>query len=127
MMETFLANYAYAFTLIILCVGLYGMFFKRNLVKKVIGLSIFQAAVIMFFVSLASKMGGTVPVKWDEIPVEMIDGYMNPLPHTLMLTAIVVGVATQGVAFGLLVNIWNRFKTLEEDALNEATLEDSRD
>jgi multicomponent Na+:H+ antiporter subunit C len=81
----------------------------------------------MFFVSLASKMGGTVPVKWDEIPVEMIDGYMNPLPHTLMLTAIVVGVATQGVAFGLLVNIWNRFKTLEEDALNEATLEDSRD
>ncbi|MDA0907237.1 MAG: cation:proton antiporter subunit C [Bacteroidetes bacterium] len=123
----FLANYAYAFTLLILCIGLYGMFFKRNLVKKVIGLSIFQAAVIMFFVSLASKMGGTVPVKWDEIPVEMIDGYMNPLPHTLMLTAIVVGVATQGVAFGLLVNIWNRFKTLEEDALNEAILEDSRD
>ncbi len=126
-MEMFLANYAYAFTLLILCIGLYGMFFKRNLVKKVIGLSIFQAAVIMFFVSLASKMGGTVPVKWDEIPVEMIDGYMNPLPHTLMLTAIVVGVATQGVAFGLLVNIWNRFKTLEEDALNEAILEDSRD
>lgn len=126
-MEMFLASYAYAFTLLILCIGLYGMFFKRNLVKKVIGLSIFQAAVIMFFVSLASKMGGTVPVKWDEIPVEMIDGYMNPLPHTLMLTAIVVGVATQGVAFGLLVNIWNRFKTLEEDALNEAILEDSRD
>ena len=126
-MEMFLANYTYAFTLLILCIGLYGMFFKRNLVKKVIGLSIFQAAVIMFFVSLASKMGGTVPVKWDEIPVEMIDGYMNPLPHTLMLTAIVVGVATQGVAFGLLVNIWNRFKTLEEDALNEAILEDSRD
>ena len=123
----FLANYAYGFTLLILCIGLYGMFFKRNLVKKVIGLSIFQAAVIMFFVSLASKMGGTVPVKWDEMPVEMIDGYMNPLPHTLMLTAIVVGVATQGVAFGLLVNIWNRFKTLEEDALNEAILEDSRD
>jgi|TARA_A100001015_G_scaffold69368_1_gene76825 multicomponent Na+:H+ antiporter subunit C len=126
-MEMFLANYAYGFTLLILCIGLYGMFFKRNLVKKVIGLSIFQAAVIMFFVSLASKMGGTVPVKWDEIPVEMIDGYMNPLPHTLMLTAIVVGVATQGVAFGLLVNIWNRFKTLEEDTLNEAILEDSRD
>tara|TARA_E500000075_G_C6827497_1_gene238601 strand:- start:16 stop:396 length:381 start_codon:yes stop_codon:yes gene_type:complete len=126
-MEMFLANYAYGFTLLILCIGLYGMFFKRNLVKKVIGLSIFQAAVIMFFVSLASKMGGTVPVKWDEMPVEMIDGYMNPLPHTLMLTAIVVGVATQGVAFGLLVNIWNRFKTLEEDALNEAILEDSRD
>lgn len=126
-MEMFLANYAYGFTLLILCIGLYGMFFKRNLVKKVIGLSIFQAAVIMFFVSLASKMGGTVPVKWDEMPVEMIDGYMNPLPHTLMLTAIVVGVATQGVAFGLLVNIWNRFKTLEEDTLNEAILEDSRD
>lgn len=126
-METFLSNYAYAFTLAIMCVGLYGMFFKRNLVKKVIGLSIFQAAVIMFFVSLASKMGGTVPVKWDEIPIEMIDGYMNPLPHTLMLTAIVVGVATQGVAFGLLVNIWNRFKTLEEDDLHNAIMEDSDD
>ncbi len=116
-MDYLVGHYAYFLTLSLMCVGLYGLLYKRNLVKKVIGLSILQAAVILFFVSLASKWGATVPVKWDALPVEDAAGYLNPLPHTLMLTAIVVGVATQGVAFGLLVAIWNRYGTLEEHEL----------
>lgn len=125
MMDYLLGHYSYFLTLFLMCIGFYGMLFKKNLVKKIIGLSILQAGVILFFVSLASKWGATVPVKWAEVPVEMVAGYLNPLPHTLMLTAIVVGVATQGVAFGLMINIWNRYGTLEEEELLDAMREES--
>lgn len=125
MTEYLLGHYSYFLTLFLMTIGLYGILFKKNLVKKIIGLSILQAGVILFFVSLASKWGATVPVKWSEIPVEEVAGYLNPLPHTLMLTAIVVGVATQGVAFGLMINIWNRYKTLDEEELLTAMREES--
>jgi multicomponent Na+:H+ antiporter subunit C len=119
MIDFFLGHYAYWFTIILLAIGLYGMLIKRNLVKKTIGLSIFQAGVILFFVSVATKWDATVPVKSNEIPVSDVANYMNPLPHTLMLTAIVVGVATLGVAFALLITIYNRYKTLNEQELLE--------
>lgn len=125
MIDYILGHYAYILTLLVMTVGLYGLLFKRNLVKKVIGLSVLQAGVILFYVSLASKWGGTVPVKWDLAPVTDVAAYINPLPHTLMLTAIVVGVATQGVAFALLIAIWNRYRTLEEDELISKLKEDA--
>lgn len=115
----FLGHYAYWFTIILLAIGLYGMIIKRNLVKKTIGLSIFQAGVVLFFVSIATKWNASVPVKDDALPVADVANYMNPLPHTLMLTAIVVGVATLGVAFTLLITIYNRYKTLNEQELLE--------
>src|SRR6056297_736293 len=117
MLEFFMGHYAYWFTMILLSVGLYGMLLKKNLVKKTIGLSIFQAGVILFFVSVAMKEGATVPVKAYDLPVSEVSNYMNALPHTLMLTAIVVGVATLGVAYALLINIYNRYGTLNEDEL----------
>ena len=117
MLEFFMGHYAYWFTLILLAIGLYGMLLKKNLVKKTIGLSIFQAAVILFFVSVAMKDGATVPVKADGIPVSEVSNYLNALPHTLMLTAIVVGVATLGVAFTLIITIYNRYETLNEEEL----------
>lgn len=117
MIEFFVGHYAYWFTITILAVGLYGMLMKKNLVKKVIGLSIFQAGVILFFVSVAAKHGATVPVRDYDLPVSEVANYMNPLPHTLMLTAIVVGVATLGVAFALLIAIYNRYGTLNEQEL----------
>lgn len=117
MLEFFMGHYAYWFTIILLAIGLYGMLIKKNLVKKVIGLSIFQAGVILFFVSVAMKEGATVPVKAKGLPVSEVANYMNALPHTLMLTAIVVGVATLGVAFALLINIYNRHGTLNEEEL----------
>ncbi|SHF39890.1 multisubunit sodium/proton antiporter, MrpC subunit [Fodinibius roseus] len=119
MVDFVLGHYAYWFTIILLAIGLYGMLIKDNLVKKTIGLSIFQTGVILFFVSIASKWGATVPVKSDEFPVTEVANYMNPLPHTLMLTAIVVGVATLGVAFALLITIYNRYETLNEQELLE--------
>lgn len=117
MIDFFLGHYAYWFTVILLCVGLYGILFKSNLIKKTIGLSIFQISVVLFYVSIASKWDATVTVRDYSIPIENVANYLNPLPHTLMLTAIVVGVATLGVAFTLLIAIHNRYGTLNEQEL----------
>ncbi|MGF1670372.1 MAG: cation:proton antiporter subunit C [Balneolaceae bacterium] len=119
MIDFFLGHYSYWFTILLICIGLYGILMKKNLVKKVIGLSVFQVSVILFFVSIASKWDATVTVLDPSIPVDVVSNYLNPLPHTLMLTAIVVGVATQGVAFTLLIAIYNRYKTLDEQELLE--------
>lgn len=118
MSDFFLGHYAYWFTIILLCIGLYGILFKKNLIKKTIGLAILQISVVLYFVSVASKTGdATVPVLDPNIPVDQVANYLNPLPHTLMLTAIVVGVATLGVAFTLLISIYSRYKTLDEKEL----------
>lgn len=119
MIDFFTGHYAYWFTVLLLCVGVYGILFKKNLVKKTIGLSILQISVVMYFVSIASKWDATVTVRDTAFPVEEVANYLNPLPHTLMLTAIVVGVATLGVAFTLLVAIYNRYGTLDEQELLE--------
>lgn len=117
MVDFFTGHYAYWFTIILLCVGLYGIIFKKNLIKKTIGLAIFQVSVVLYFVSIASKWDATVTVRDYNIPVDQVANYLNPLPHTLMLTAIVVGVATLGVAFTLLIAIYNRYGTLDEQEL----------
>ncbi|MFU8811788.1 MAG: cation:proton antiporter subunit C [Balneolaceae bacterium] len=119
MLEFFTGHYAYWFTIILLCVGAYGILFKRNLIKKTIGLAIFQISVVLYFVSIANKWDATVTVLDDSLPVDQVANYLNPLPHTLMLTAIVVGVATLGVAFTLLIATYNRYKTLDEQELLE--------
>lgn len=95
------------------------MLVKRNLVKKTIGLSIFQAGIILFFVAISTKWDASVPIKAEDLPVSEAANYMNPLPQTLMLTAIVVGVATLGVALTLLVAIYKRYNTLDEEELLE--------
>jgi len=112
--EFLIGHYSYWLTIALICVGLYGILFKRNLVKKAIGLSILQSAIVLFWVSIATKWDATVPVRDLDIPTAEVANYLNPLPHTLMLTAIVVGVATLGVGFTLLIAIWNRYKTLDE-------------
>lgn len=117
MNEFLIGHYSYWLTTALFCLGLYGILIKKNLVKKLIGLSILQASIIQFWVSVASKWGGTVPVRTTDIPNEVVANYLNPLPHTLMLTAIVVGVATMGVAFTLLITIWNRYKSLSEEEI----------
>jgi multicomponent Na+:H+ antiporter subunit C len=96
--------------------------FKRNLVKKAIGLSILQAAIVLFWVSIATKWdatkwSATVPVRDPSIPTEEVANYLNPLPHTLMLTAIVVGVATLGVGFALMILIYKRYESLDEQEI----------
>jgi len=128
--EYFLQHYNYFATGTLVLIGLYGMFAKGNFVKKLMGMNIFQVGVILFFVSVAMKRDATVP-----IIMEGADGgeaahagavhavaaadYLNPLPHGLMLTAIVVGVSTTGVALALLIRIYRRYGTLEESELME--------
>lgn len=111
--------YAYWFIIGLMMIGLYGMLLKRNLVKKLIGMTILQASVILFFVASGTKTGGTVPIVDPLRSTDHPSLYINPLPHTLMLTAIVVGVATLGVAFALLISIYRRYQTLDEDSLLE--------
>jgi multicomponent Na+:H+ antiporter subunit C len=114
-------DYAYAASAVLLLIGLYAVVVKRNLVKKLIGLSIMQSAIILIWVATATRPDSTVPVLETEGhgPVGAITAtaYANPLPQTLMLTAIVVGVATVGVAFALLISIHRRYGTLDEAEL----------
>lgn len=117
--EYFLSYYAYWFIIALTMIGLYGMLLKKNFVKKLIGLTIFQTSVIMFFVASASKWNATIPVIDPMLGSSDPSQYINPLPHTLMLTAIVVGVATMGVAFALLITIYRRYQTLDEPQLLE--------
>ena len=117
--EFIAGHYDYWFTILLLAIGLYGMTIKKNLVKKLIGMTIFQAAVILFYISNAIKIGATVPILAENLSPENSANYINPLPHALMLTAIVVGVATVGVAFALLILIYKNCKTLDEDELLE--------
>jgi len=119
MLELIEDFYAYWFCFLLLTLGLYGILMKRNLVKQVIGLSIFQSAIILFFIVMAYKSGGTVPDFDLRLGDQNADAYINPLPHALMLTAIVVGVATVGVALALLIRVWEGFGTLDEATLRE--------
>ena len=102
---------------VLLLIGLYGMLMQPNLIKKLMAMNIMQVAVIMFFISLAMKTGATAPIELHG--VTDVDAYINPLPHALMLTAIVVGVSTTGVALALLIRIYRHYGTLEEPELLE--------
>lgn len=118
-LKFFVGHYAYWFVVVLLVLGLYGMIAKRNLIKKLIGMTIFQAAVIIFFISSAVKKGATIPIVDKTIGAADSGFYVNPLQHTLMLTAIVVGVATAGVGYALLISIYRRYRTLNEPELME--------
>ncbi len=96
-------------------IGLFGMVYKNNLVKKLMAMNIMQVAVIIFFLVLGQKAGGTIPIEIHGL--EGIENYINPLPHALMLTAIVVSLATTGVALAFLLFIERRYGALEEDEM----------
>lgn len=119
MSDYFFSHGPYWMCFLVLTLGLYAMLLKRNLLRKVIGLTIFQAAIILFFIIAAYKVGAGVPVLDKVAGAEDAEQYINPLPHTLMLTAIVVGVATVGVALALLIQIHRNYGTLDEDELRE--------
>lgn len=106
----------YAFAAALFTLGIAGMALLPNLLRKLLAMNVMQVAVIVFFVSLGFKEGGSVPIlTGTDRPIAA--DFMNPLPHTLMLTAIVVSVATTGLALGLLIRIRHRFGTLDEDRL----------
>ena len=104
----------YWVVIVLMMTGLYVVIAKGNLVKKVIGLNIFQVSVIMFYISMGKVRGGTAPIYSEGFEV-----YSNPVPHVLMLTAIVVGVATTALALALVVRIKEAYGTIEEDEIAE--------
>jgi len=113
MIELFLDRYVYFFVLALLCIGLYGMLAKGDLVKKVIGMTIFQTAIFLFFIQGSLQEGGMVPIIDPEVGSEP-SRYVDPVPHLLILTAIVVGVGVLGVALALLVRIYRAHGSLDE-------------
>jgi len=103
----------YWFFVILMMTGLYIVVAKRNLVKKIVGLNIFQTAVFMLYISMGKVAGGTAPIETanhDEV-------YSSPLPHVLILTAIVVGIATTALGLALIVRIREEYGTIEEDEI----------
>ena len=103
----------YFLTLLLLLLGVYGMVSCKNYMKKLICMNIMQVAVIFFYLCFAQKKGGTIPVALDTIV--NADKYVNPIPHGLMLTAIVVSLGTTGAGLALLTRIKEKYGSIEED------------
>ena len=117
MFQALLDQYPYYLSTVLLAIGIWGMFAKRNLMKKLVGMTIFQVAIILLFISSSVKFGGTVPTFDPSIGAADPALYANPLPHVLMLTAIVVMLATSGVALAILLIIYRRYHTLDEQEI----------
>jgi len=115
MIEEFLAEYNFWFVIILILIGFYAMVAKDNIIKKIIGLNITQTAIFLFFISLADKSDGAAPVLMDDVA-----SYVNPLPHTLMLTGIVVSLSTTAVALALAVRIYREYGTLDAEKISRA-------
>jgi len=110
----FVTHWNYLAVITLMMIGLYIMISRGNLVKKIMGMNMFQTSVILFYVSMGNITGGTAPI--------LIEGsknvvYSNPLPHVLMLTAIVVGVASFALGLALVVRVQEAYGTVEEDEI----------
>jgi len=114
--STFLGLFNYWMVIVLMMLGLYTVVSRGNLVKKIVGLNIFQTSVFLLYISMGKVVGGTAPILTGN-PNEV---YSNPLPHVLILTAIVVGVATTALGLALVVRIKNAYDTVEEDEIQAA-------
>jgi len=136
----YLALYNDWAVIVIMMAGFYIMIARHNLVKKILGLSIFQTGIFYFYVGLGKVDGATAPIFVESSLIDqtlidqaLIEGvdiaanpviYSNPLPHVLILTAIVVSVATMAVGLALIVRIYEKYGSIEEDEIHEMDLEE---
>ena len=121
MIEQLGDSWNYIIVIILMMTGLFIVIARTNLIKKLIGLSIFQTSVFLFYISLGKVAGGTAPIL-DGNPGTL---YSNPLPHVLILTAIVVGVATTALGLALILRINEAFGSIEEDEIIAVKLNQS--
>jgi len=150
MISTIFENYHYAIVIILMMTGLYVVFSSRNLIKKLVGLSVFQTSVFLLYITIGKVAGGQPPILvggddhdagggGEEHHAEAFGNllaggedvaagsanhaaevlYSNPLPHVLILTAIVVGVATLAIGLALVVRIREVYGSIEEDVIND--------
>lgn len=122
--DWFYAYVNYWAVALLILIGVHGMLARPNLMRKLMAMNIFQVAVIIFWLTLSEKTGGMVPIVAHGAHGALAADYVNPLPHALMLTAIVVGVSTTGVALALIVAIHRKYGTLEEPELLERMREE---
>jgi multicomponent Na+:H+ antiporter subunit C len=116
---TALGLFNYWAVIFLMMVGFYTLIARGNLVKKIIGLNIFQTSVFILYITMGKITGGTAPI-FVEGGEDVI--YSNPIPHVLILTAIVVGVATSAVGLSLVIRIKEAFGTIEEDEIQDESL-----
>lgn len=114
MFDFIVSKYNYWISIFLMMIGLYGMIAKKNLIKKIISMNIFQVSVFLFYISMGKIKGGTAPIYWEKAII-----YDNPIPHVLILTAIVVSISTTAVALALVILIQKRFGSVEEDKILE--------
>ncbi len=114
---TGLGLFNYWVVLFLMMVGFYTLIARGNLIKKIIGLNIFQTSVFILYISMGKITGATAPIFVTGAEPEF--GYSNPIPHVLILTAIVVGVATSALGLSLVIRIKEAFGTIEEDEIEE--------
>jgi multicomponent Na+:H+ antiporter subunit C len=110
-----LFHYNYVVTIFLMVAGLYIVVARGNMIKKLVGLSLFQTSVYLLYITPAKIVGGTAPILDPNFHT-----YSNPLPHVLILTAIVVGVATLALGLALVVRIREAYGTIEEDEIFDA-------
>lgn len=118
LIEKVVTKYNYWIAILLMLIGFYAMIAKSNLIKKIIGLNIFQTAIFLFFISLGAVKGGTAPIVSEEM-IRKGYVYVNPLPHVLILTAIVVAVSTTAVALSLIIRLHEEYGTIEEEEITE--------
>lgn len=112
-MSEYIGHYNYWIAIILMMTGFYTVIARGNMVKTIIGLNIFQISVFLLYISMGKVDGGTAPIIPKDAPEEMV--YSNPLPGVLILTAIVVGIATTALALALIVRIYEDYGTIEEE------------
>ena len=111
-----LGLYHYWVFAVLLMIGFYAVIAKLNLVKKLIGLSLFQAAVFLLYITMGKVEGGTAPIFSSDSAERF---FSNPLPQVLILTAIVVGISTTALGLGIVIRIQEEYGTIEEDEIQE--------
>jgi multicomponent Na+:H+ antiporter subunit C len=120
-MEKLIANFNYVIVVILMMIGLWAMLAQKNLIKKCIGMAIFQTGIILFFISIGAKDNALIPILTEAAnhtyPVPDVAKVANPLTQILMLTAIVVGVATLGVGLALAQKIYQQHSSFDEDEI----------
>jgi multicomponent Na+:H+ antiporter subunit C len=114
-MSILLTHWNYFLVIVLMMLGFYAVIARGNMVKKMVGLNIFQTSVFMLYISMGKVGEGTAPILTGEAGTV----YSNPLPHVLILTAIVVGVATTAVGYALIIRIQESFGSIEDDELIE--------
>ena len=120
MINEFLGVWNYWIVFILMMIGLFIVIYKKSLLKKIVGLALFQTSVFLLYITFGKITGGTAPI----ITNNNQEVYSNPLPHVLILTAIVVGVATTALGLALIVRINKAYGSINEDDISASDLVD---